>query len=350
MMAEPRFWGQKTALVSLALMPVSFLYRMAEALNRKLTHQQHPGKPVICVGNLTAGGGGKTPTVQLIEKWLREDGLHPAILSRGYGGTVKGPLKVDPQRHNAHEVGDEPLMLAHQAHVYIGADRMASLRAAVADGHDVLIKDDGFQNPAMAHHFNLIVVDAASAIGNGRVLPAGPLRQSLPVAFSRLDALLVIGDSEAAHPSLALLLDMVEALGKPVFYGRMIALQKDEQKGEGKGGGAYHAFCGIAKPEKFAASLVAAGYDPVQMTIFADHHNFTAAEAEKLLAETKPLITTRKDMMRLASAPKGTPQAALAASAEVLDIVLEVDAGDALRTAMRTAMAHKQANRLYKSY
>ena len=135
---------------------------------------------------------------------------------------------------------------------------------------------------------------------------------------------------------------MVEALGKPIFYGRTTPLQK--------GGGACHAFCGIAKPEKFAASLVAAGYEPTQMSVFADHHAFTAAEAEALLAAPLPLITTRKDMMRLASAPADTPQAALAARAAVLDIRLEVEAADDLRAAMRAAMADKQANRLYTSY
>ena len=341
-MAEPRFWQHKNAVLSLALTPLSLLYGGLEALNRRLTQPQHPGKPVICIGNLTVGGGGKTPTVACVYRWLCDDGFTPAILSRGYGGREKGPLRVDPTLHDATAVGDEPLMLAAEAPVYIGADRMASLRCAVADGHDVLIKDDGFQNPKLAHHFNLLVVDAASGLGNQRLLPAGPLRQPLPVALGRLDALLVIGDAPTAHPSVDLLLDMVEALGKPVFFGRT--------EPSPTGNDTVHGFCGIAKPQKFRASLQQAGYRVSELTAFGDHHPFSEAEAKRLLASTQKLITTRKDMARLVGAPEGSARAQLAAKAMVLDIALQVEAADELRAAMRAAMQDKQANRLYTSY
>ena len=182
-MAEPRFWQSAAHPAGLALTPLSWLYGGLERLNRALTQPQHPGKPVICVGNLTAGGGGKTPTVRLVAGWLREAGFAPAVLSRGYGGREKGPLKVDPAVHDAAAVGDEPLMLAAELPVYVCADRGQSLRLAVRDGHDALVKDDGFQNPSMAHHFNLIVVDGATGLGTGRLLPAGPMRQKLAVAL-----------------------------------------------------------------------------------------------------------------------------------------------------------------------
>ena len=220
-MTEPRFWQSRRHPLSLALTPLSWLYGGAEAARRKLTHAQHPGKPVICIGNLTAGGGGKTPTVRWLAEKMAAQGNQPAILSRGYGGSEKGPLKVDPTQHIASQIGDEPLMLAADWPVYIGADRMQSLRLAVQDGADMLIKDDGFQNPSLAHHFNLIVVDGASGLGNQRLLPAGPMRQPLSVALEKLDALLVIG--EARHHSLAFLMDAVEAFGKPVFHGHMQA-------------------------------------------------------------------------------------------------------------------------------
>ena len=342
-MAEPIFWKQKNHPIGLALLPISWIYGTLEALNRKLTQTQHPGKPVVCVGNLTAGGGGKTPSVQWLCNSLREDGLNPAILSRGYGGQLKGPLKAEPSRHNAAQIGDEPLMLAADWPVYISADRMASLRMAVAEGYDVLVKDDGFQNPAMAHHFNLIVVDGASGIGNGRLLPAGPLRQKLDVALPSLDALLVIGTP--THASVDLLMDMVEALGKPVFHGQITSQQKPA-----KNGNKVDAFCGIAKPEKFVASLETAGFEIDHLHSFPDHHMFTDAQAEKLLASDADLITTQKDMARLMGAHDGSARARLAAKAAAFEIALEVENADALRQTIRDAMTAKQANQLYKSY
>ena len=339
-MAEPSFWQMRHNPFSLALTPLAWLYGGLEAARRRLTHAQHPGKPVICVGNLTAGGAGKTPTVRWLAEKIAAQGHQPAILSRGYGGSEKGPLKVDRQTHHATHVGDEPLMLAADWPVYIGADRMQSLRLAVQDGADVLIKDDGFQNPSLAHHFNLIVVDGASGLGNQRLLPSGPMRQPLSVALERLDALLVIG--EARHHSLAFLMDAVDAFGKPIFHGRVQAT--------GHGSGKVHGFCGIARPQKFQASLVAQGYEIDGFTSFADHHDFTEAEAATLLAHDKPLITTEKDMARLQGAPADSARARLAAEAAVLPIALEIADEAALLAAISRAITDGQANRLYKSY
>lgn len=339
-MAEPSFWQMRHHPLSLALTPLAWLYGGLEAARRRLTHAQHPGKPVICVGNLTAGGAGKTPTVRWLAEKIAAQGHQPAILSRGYGGSEKGPLKVDRQTHHATHVGDEPLMLAADWPVYIGADRMQSLRLAVQDGADVLIKDDGFQNPSLAHHFNLIVVDGASGLGNQRLLPSGPMRQPLSVALESLDALLVIG--EARHHSLAFLMDAVEAFGKPIFHGRVQAT--------GHGSGKVHGFCGIARPQKFQASLVAQGYEIDGFTSFADHHDFTEAEAATLLAHDKPLITTEKDMARLQGAPADSARARLAAEAAVLPIALEIADEAALLAAISRAITDGQANRLYKSY
>lgn len=339
-MAEPSFWQMRHHPLSLALTPLAWLYGGLEAARRRLTHAQHPGKPAICVGNLTAGGAGKTPTVRWLAEKIAAQGHQPAILSRGYGGSEKGPLKVDRQTHHATHVGDEPLMLAADWPVYIGADRMQSLRLAVQDGADVLIKDDGFQNPSLAHHFNLIVVDGASGLGNQRLLPSGPMRQPLSVALERLDALLVIG--EARHHSLAFLMDAVEAFGKPIFHGRVQAT--------GHGSGKVHGFCGIARPQKFQASLVAQGYEIDGFTSFADHHDFTEAEAATLLAHDKPLITTEKDMARLQGAPADSARARLAAEAAVLPIALEIADEAALLAAISRAITDGQANRLYKSY
>ncbi len=343
-MAEPRFWQSKTHPVSLAILPASYLYAGLEALNRRFTHAQHPGKPVICVGNLTAGGAGKTPTVQWLTKWLTQENRRPAVLSRGFGGSLKGPLRVEPTQHSAAQVGDEPLMLADTCAVYICADRHQSLRLAAQDGHTVMVKDDGFQNPSMTHHFNLIVIDGATGIGNGRLLPAGPLRQPLSIALKKLDALLVIG--EPSHSSLEPLMKSVKAMGKPVFRGEI----KPQSAKPKKSNARVHAFCGIAKPEKFIASLREHGYDVAQVSSFGDHHAFTEAEAERLLASDLKLITTQKDMARLQGSAKGTALAHLAKAASSLPIALHIPEGEALREAIDTALEQKQASQLYKSY
>lgn len=339
-MAEPTFWQTRAHPISLALTPLALVYRIVEAANRKLTHAQHPGKPVICVGNLTAGGGGKTPTVRWLAEKLAVQGKKSAVLSRGYGGREKGPLKVDVQAHMADQVGDEPLMLAADWPVYICADRMQSLRLAVRDGAEILIKDDGFQNPSMTHHFNLIVVDGASGLGNQRLLPSGPLRQPLAIALEKLDALLVLG--EARHESIAFLMDAVEAFGKPVFHGQVETSSLPLKKG--------HAFCGIAKPEKFRASLEAKGFEISGFTAFADHHMFTDVDAETLLAIDAPLITTEKDMARLKGAKADSPRARLAAKAHVLPIELKLENEAALLAQIETALNDGQANQHYKSY
>ena len=347
-MAEPRFWQSAAHPLSLALMPVSLVYRGLEAANRKVTQTQHPGKPVICGGNLTAGGAGKTPTVRWLAEQLAAQGRRPAILSRGYGGEEQGPLKVLANAHNAAQVGDEPLMLAADWPVYVGADRMQSLRLAVQDGADLMIKDDGFQNPSMAHHFNLIVVDGATGIGNGRLLPSGPMRQPLAVALDRLDALLVLGAPK--HASLALLMDAVEAFGKPVFSGRIDAKKTATKTTTQTGSEKVYGFCGIAKPEKFRASLEAQGYQVSDVRAFSDHHDFSEADAKQLLALETPLITTEKDMARLQGAKPESARAQLAAAADVLKVELKVDNQVALLQAIETAIADGQANQNYKSY
>ena len=347
-MAEPQFWQSRLHPISLALAPLSLIYRGLEAANRKLAHTQHPGKPVICIGNLTAGGAGKTPTVQWLAEKLAARDMRPAILSRGYGGNTKSPLKVDTARHRSAHVGDEPLMLAADWPVYVGADRMQSLRLAVQDGADVMLKDDGFQNPSLAHHFNLIVVDGETGLGNQRLLPSGPMRQPLDAALQKLDALLVLG--APTHNSLGFLMDAVEAFGKPVFYGQITPTHTKKAALNGNGAGKVHGFCGIAKPQKFRASLEAQDYEIVGFTTFADHHNFTDTEAKKLLDTGDTLITTQKDMARLHGAPTGSARAKLADTAHVLPVKLTVENDAALMAVIEAAIADGQANRLYKSY
>ena len=338
-MAEPSFWQMRHHPLSLALTPLAWLYGGLEAARRRLTHAQHPGKPVICVGNLTAGGAGKTPTVRWLAEKIAAQGHQPAILSRGYGGSEKGPLKVDRQTHHATHVGDEPLMLAADWPVYIGADRMQSLRLAVQDGADVLIKDDGFQNPSLAHHFNLIVVDGASGLGNQRLLPSGPMRQPLSVALERLDALLVIG--EARHHSLAFLMDAVEAFGKPIFHGRAQAT--------GHGAAKYTAFAALRDHKNSKPALSRKAMKLTALQALPTIMILPRPKRQPFWRMTSR-SSRQKKIWRVCRVRLPTARARLAAEAAVLPIALEIADEAALLAAISRAITDGQANRLYKSY
>ncbi|MFW2436778.1 MAG: tetraacyldisaccharide 4'-kinase [Parvibaculales bacterium] len=345
-MAEPKYWNNATDPLSLGLRPVSWAYHLLEASNRFFVKPQHPGKPVICVGNLTAGGAGKTPVVRFLAEHFSASGRQPAILSRGYGGTLSdksSAVRVDSHCHSAKEVGDEPLMLAADWPVYICPDRFASLRAAVADGAHIALKDDGFQNPSMAHHFNLVVIDGASGIGNGQLLPAGPLRQALPIALAKADALLVMG--AATHDSFADLLPACQAHDVAVFYGRTLATPPALPSQEKP-----FAYCGIAKPEKFLVSLAACDVALAGHRAFADHHHYTEADAVDLLRQAQIFITTEKDMARLKYATEGSALKTLAEQSHVLKINVEIDEADKLTALIDKTIDARQANQSYKSY
>lgn len=349
-MREPTFWGSKTHPLALMLLPVSGLYRLLERAHRFFVKPQHPGKPVICIGNLTAGGAGKTPTVQYLATYFAAQNKQVAILSRGYGGSLShkgGPAtRVDPAIHTAADVGDEPLMLAAAFPVFIHPDRFASLRAASAQGADIAIKDDGFQNPAMANHVNLIVIDGAAGLGNGYLLPAGPLRQSVSVSLARTDSVLILGP--ATHASLPPLRAACAARDIPVFHGAVAA------KAPAADAQPLLAYCGIAKPEKFFASLKSCDISVAAQQVFDDHHNFTEADASALLAEATRLqaglITTRKDMARLQNAVAGSQCRALADASLVLDIELQIDAAPRLLALIEDLIETRQANQSYTSY
>ena len=350
-MREPTFWRSKSHPLALMLLPVSGLYRLLERAHRFFVKPQHPGKPVICIGNLTAGGAGKTPTVQYVANYFAAQKKHVAILSRGYGGSLSHKnapaLGVDPTRHTAAEVGDEPLMLATAFPVFIHPDRFTSLRAALAQGAEIAIKDDGFQNPAMANHVNLIVIDGASGLGNGYLLPAGPLRQAVSVSLARTDAVLILG--AATHASLPALLEACGARDIPVFHGAVVAQTPSAELTT-----RVLAYCGIAKPEKFFTSLANCGLSLAAQRVFDDHHNFSDAEASALMAEAArlqaDLITTRKDMARLQGAAPGSPCQALADASRVLDIELKIEEAPRLMTLIENLIETRQANQSYTSY
>lgn len=327
-MREPSFWARASSWQATALAPLAALYGAGEAMRRRLTRPQETEIPVICIGGLTAGGAGKTPVVRMVAELLQE--LRPAVLSRGFGGTTREAMKVEHQHHRAALVGDEPLMLARDLPVYVARDRRAAFARARADGVEICLKDDGFQNPTLAHAFNLIVIDGARGVGNARLLPAGALRQPLAAAVARLDALLVIGD--ATHPTTRNALDLCTAAEKPVLHARIEAVSQIA-------GQSVFAYCGIAHPEKFFESLRASGATLADTMTFDDHHAFDASDCRKILdAADAPLITTEKDMARLLNYPPDAPQSALATRSQVFEIRAVADAPEALTELLLAAI------------
>lgn len=353
-MREPKFWGQENPTWQAHLLaPFAALYGLGEATHRFFCKPQIPSKPVICVGNLTIGGAGKTPTTRWLAQYLKTQGRNPAILSRGYGGSVKTkhPIRIDAAQiwqYRATQIGDEPLLLAQDAPTYISPDRHRSMRVAAQCGHDCAIKDDGFQNPNMRHCFNLIVIDKTTAIGNGRLLPAGALRQPLSIALQKTDALLILGEKTApAHKSLDDLLEQASTYNIPLFYGQVKPDANIKPK-------RVFAYCGIAHPQKFYATLEQAGYEIVGTKEFSDHHNFTEKEAQMLCTLAAqydvPLMTTEKDYMRLHNMPPKSARAKLRLVSEALPIQLHIENAEALHQLIEAALTGFHRPEPYTAY
>jgi tetraacyldisaccharide 4'-kinase len=301
-MREPAFWHRPSSSLSLLLMPLEALY--GAIAGRRLRREGFDaGIPVLCVGNYHVGGAGKTPTVLALVKLLRELGETPVVLSRGYGGRLRGPVKVDPVRHSAADVGDEPLMLARTVAVVVARDRIGGVALARSQGASVIVMDDGFQNPAIAKDASLIVIDGDRGLGNARVLPAGPLRAPLSPQIERTDALIVVGDGGAAAAVAA----EVTARGKPVLSGH---LKPDDASVAALRGKRVLAFAGIGDPARFFRTLRASGIEVVREQAFDDHHSFSQGEIETLIAEARrdglTAVTTEKDLARLRKA-EGLP-------------------------------------------
>jgi tetraacyldisaccharide 4'-kinase len=294
-MREPAFWYRPPSWMSGLLLPLGAVYGWV-AGQRLQRPGVDAGIPVFCVGNYHVGGAGKTPTVLALTKLLRDLGETPIVLSRGYGGRLRGPVQVDPARHVAADVGDEPLMLARTLAVVVARDRVDGAALARSLGASVILMDDGFQNPAITKDASLIVIDGGRGLGNGKVFPAGPLRAPLPPQLARTDALIVIGDGGAASAVAA----AVAARGAPVLSAHIRA---DEASVVSLGGKRVLAFAGIGDPARFFNTLRSSGIEVVHQRAFADHHPFSQSEIEALGAEAKrdalTLVTTEKDLARL---------------------------------------------------
>jgi tetraacyldisaccharide 4'-kinase len=321
-MREPRFWWREPGMASALLSPLGALYGSTAAA-RMRRHGQRAAVPVICIGNFTLGGTGKTPTAIAVVELLKRAGRKPALLTRGYRGNQPGPLVVDLPRHTAADVGDEALLLAHAAPTIVSPDRVTGAQAAVAHGADVIVMDDGLQNPSLAKDLTIAVVDARRGIGNGNTFPAGPLRAPLDAQLQRCNAVLLVGDGGRAE-TVAM---KAERRGLAVFHG---ALHPDQAAVTTLSARPVLAFAGIGDPDKFFATLRASGVEVKAARAFPDHHRFTAEEAGDLIMQAEHeglrLATTAKDHARMLGDPA---LAALAERAYVLPVTMEVKESEA---------------------
>ncbi len=340
MITAPRFWWrQNTHPAALALMPVAAVWSAVAGSRMRRPPAVHASLPVICIGNFVVGGAGKTPTALAVADLVTRLGVRPGFLTRGYGGRVTSAHLVDPSRDDAALVGDEALLLASSGPVAVAPDRPKGVPLLEAAGADCIIMDDGFQNPSLAKELSLVVVDGTVGIGNGRVLPAGPLRAPLATQLARADAVLIIGDGEGGDRVLSL----AARAGRAVLRGVLEPANGAAFAPSEAGGGRYLAFAGIGRPEKFFASLEAAGIDVAAREAFPDHHPFSDADAAGLLARARAeglrLVTTAKDHVRL-RATSGARHA-LAEAAEVFAVRLRFDDEPAVMRLLEQALRRR---------
>ena len=307
-LATPRWWymrrGASAPVLRTLLLPASWIWTLVTARRIARTQPYDPGVPVICVGNLTVGGTGKTPVVRELVRRLQENGVAAHILTRGYGGSLPGPIQVLTRTHTADQVGDEPLMLAHEAAVWIARDRAAGARMAKVGGAQTLVMDDGHQNPSVRKTLSLVVVDGETRdgewpLGDGAVVPAGPLREPLRVGLARADAVVLMLPADLAQPDPALL----------KLFGRTPVLIARLEPAAPPPTGPQVGFAGVGKPWKVERALKAAGCELKAFVSFPDHQAYDEATLETLAATARRLraglVTTEKDWIRLPPAWRG---------------------------------------------
>jgi tetraacyldisaccharide 4'-kinase len=323
-MREPAFWWRKAGLAANLLAPFGFVYG-AVAARRMAMEGMSAGVPVLCVGNFTLGGAGKTPTVMMLARMLIEAGERPFCLSRGYGGDVQRPRLVHAGTDAAALVGDEPLLLAGIAPTIVSKDRAAGAPLACAQGASLIIMDDGLQNSSLRKNFTLAVIDARRGLGNGYIFPAGPLRAPLAAQLRQTDALLVVGEGAGAKD----VIERASARALSVFHGR---LAPDPAGPAALSGKKVLAFAGIGDPERFFATAVEVGIAVAERRAFDDHHRYTAEEAAELIMQAEhsglALLTTEKDRARMAGERL---LEALAMRAHTLQVSMVVEEADKLR-------------------
>lgn len=334
----PPFWWEKADWRAAMLWPVSALYGAAATVRMARARRAKMPVPVLCVGNFTVGGEGKTPIAIALARQARRQGLKPGFLSRGHGGSLNHAHMVDPDGDSVRLVGDEPLLLARHAPTAVTPDRAAGARLLARAGCDLVIMDDGFQSARIHIDYALMVVDGHRGLGNGRTIPAGPLRAPLVAQLSRADAIVRMGGGEAADGVVR----MAARAGRPIFDARLKPKGVRALKGKH-----FLAFAGIGNPAKFFETLEAAGARVAQARPFADHHAYTDEDLRDLAAladeKTLALITTTKDMARLTHGTSATR--AFAQRVGVLEVEAVFEPAGAAQTILRDTLAawHKRA-------
>ncbi|MBX2804994.1 MAG: tetraacyldisaccharide 4'-kinase [Hyphomicrobiales bacterium] len=331
MRLEPPSWwyGDTLAdrLKAALLMPVGALYDQGVKARFALTTPYRSTLPVVCIGNFTVGGAGKTPLALATAAMLRELGHSPAFLTRGFGGRLAGPHFVDPDKDVFADVGDEALLLARAAPTVLSRKRSDGARAIEASGASVIVMDDGFQNPSLAKDLSLIAADVSAGLGNGRVFPAGPLRAALSFQKRRADALVLIGEADAQPGLAGLKLPAIHAVLEPAGD---LGWLNDRP---------VLAFCGIGRPQKFFDTLKDAGATLADQQGFPDHHPFSEGNARSLLKQAAALgaqlVTTEKDWSRLSEGEGAIAELKVAARTLPVKLGFSADGAEHLLRLLR---------------
>lgn len=293
----PAWWYGKAVITPALLSPAALAWDWVSRIRWSLTKPYRSNLPVICIGNLTAGGAGKTPAALAIARMLQQEGLKPAFLTRGYGGKKKGPHLVNRELDLASDVGDEPLLLACVAPTVVAANREKGAKLIETLNTDVIIMDDGFQNPGLAKNLSVLVVDRSTGIGNGWIMPSGPLRASLDWQLARAQAVILVGSGSACD----VLIPCLKSLDLASFDAEIQAKDAASWLKVKP----VIAFAGIGHPEKFFTTLESLGGAIVERIDFPDHHAYSRQDADRLLKRASTtraqLVTTEKDMIRIAS-------------------------------------------------
>lgn len=334
--AAPDFWWQPgRTIAAQALAPAGWLYGVITA-RRMLAKPEYRSKlPVICIGNFVVGGTGKTPFALRLAQRLSDEGYRPGILLRGYGGRFNGPVLVRPEEHCADEVGDEALLLAVAGPCVIAADRAAGARRLEAEPVDVILMDDGFQNPALYKDLSLVLVDSSVGFGNGLCLPAGPLRAPAERQIVKADGLILIGEGTAGETAIHL----AARKALPILHAKLEPGAYDHLAGRD-----LYAFAGIGRPDKFYRTLEGLGLCVRRTRSFPDHHRFSEADARTLLTEADDeelqLVTTSKDMARIEGS-RGEMFNRLAKRTQVLNVTMALPEEDRLIAIIRDSLRRR---------
>lgn len=314
----PPFWWEKADWRAWCLSPLSFVY--GKVAGHRMARSKRPSvpAPVFCVGNFTVGGAGKTPTAIAIARAAKAKGLKPGFLSRGYGGSLDVTTLVDAGHHRADAVGDEPLLLVREAPTVISRRRLEGAQRLVSEGCDLIIMDDGFQSARLTLDFALVVVDSVRGIGNGHMVPAGPVRAPLVLQMQQMSSMLKVGNAGAADP----LVRQASRAGKPVAVANLVPIANPAVSGS-----KLLAFAGIADPAKFYRTVTSIGGEIVATRDFPDHHYFAEDEIRDLIRDAEKqgltLVTTAKDAARLAGHHGAAEE--LLARCQVVEVELVFD-------------------------